>query len=207
MIKYIIPVIDYQKIADAKSFYENEGYSELSVPWIIDNAPYKVTFPGGTREFYCLDGYLNASGEQSFIELMMNGQKLTRHLCITPCFRDEPTLDDIHHTYFMKLELIDTDVTKENLHRMISLACQFLNQYMGASSPVRVVQTDREGETFDIHDGIFGIELGSYGIRRTKDFQWIYGTGIALPRLDTVLKKLGQKPDNILGKVINNTYV
>jgi hypothetical protein len=38
-------------------------------------------------------------------------------------------------------------------------------------------------DTYDIE--INGIEVGSYGIRSVDDVQYIYGTGLALPRYST----------------------
>jgi hypothetical protein len=182
-----IPNIDYQKISDAKRFYELHGFSEISVPWIIGHHAYSITCPidPRIREFYTLGGYLVASAEQSFIELILQGVSLGRHCAITPCFRDEPMFDGLHQSYFMKLELIDTDVSVLNLRSIITLSQHFFNHYV----PTNIVQTDKNGHTFDIVDKKHGIELGSYGIRKYGNFSWIYGTGIALPRLDTVILK------------------
>jgi hypothetical protein len=35
-----------------------------------------------------------------------------------------------------------------------------------------------------------GIEVGSYGIRKHNSYQWVYGTGLALPRFDKALNKI-----------------
>jgi hypothetical protein len=175
-------MIDYHKIADARQFYTACGFAEIEVPWIVSYEAYAVTCPADRQEFCTIGGYLNASGEQSFLDLMMAGRRLTRNCCITPCFRQEPVFDELHQRHFMKLELIDTDVSRDNLHAMIGVAQGFLNRYL----PTRVVPTDVVGECFDIVDLKQGIELGSYGIRRQGDLSWIYGTGLALPRLDVV---------------------
>lgn len=177
------PRIDYAKIASAQEYYTALGYEELAVPWIISFVPYNATRPPNRKEFYCLDGYLNASGEQSFLELMIQGRSLTKHYCITPCFRDEPIIDATHHRSFMKLELINTDVTLENLQTMIRDATRFFSRYV----PVTVIATNPEHTAFDIINNNTGIELGSYGIRSYNEHTWIYGTGVALPRLDTVI--------------------
>lgn len=182
---HIIPRIDYQKIADAVTYYTLAGFTEIEVPWIIGHKAYSATRPSDREEFYTLGGYLNASGEQSFIELIQEGVKLTKHVCVTPCFRKEPVLDEIHFLYFMKVELIDTDVSQENLQDMIVVAKQFFEKYIEVS----VIQTDLRGEAFDIVDAKHGIELGSYGIRRHEEYSWIYGTGVALPRLDIAYNK------------------
>jgi aspartyl/asparaginyl-tRNA synthetase len=182
---YTIPHIDYKKILSAIDHYSLAGYSEIEAPWIVKYESYATTKLPQSRDFYTVGGYLNASGEQSFIEMMRNGTQLTKNFCITPCFRNEEILDDIHHTYFLKLELIDTNVSIENLQTMIDHAVAYFTKYL----PLQILQTDTKGVAFDIIDSKNHIELGSYGIRRTKDFSWIYGTGVALPRLDTVIKK------------------
>jgi aspartyl/asparaginyl-tRNA synthetase len=185
-MSYAIPLIDYRKIAAAQEYYASRGYTELAVPWIVTHAAYRATRPTHVREFLTLDGYLNASGEQSFIELLQEGASVGKQFCITPCFRDESAFTDLHHKYFFKVELIDTDVTAVTLARMIADAKTFLDQYFPADAPTKVVRTDDGEETFDIVDSVHGIELGSYGIRTHVGFRWVYGTGIALPRLDTV---------------------
>jgi hypothetical protein len=182
---HIIPRVDYKKIVSALEHYTHHGFTEIEVPWIIGHQAYIATRPSDREEFYTLGGYLNASGEQSFIELMQSGVKLTKHICVTPCFRKEPVLDDIHFLYFVKAELIDTDVSQENLHAMIATAVSFYEQYL----PVSVIQTDTDGNAFDIISTASGIELGSYGIRTYKEYSWIYGTGVALPRLDIAINK------------------
>lgn len=179
------PIIEYNILAKAKTFYEFHGYPEIPVPWIISHDAYYATKPSSVTDFYVLNGYMNASGEQSFIDLMLQGEKLTKHCCITPCFRQEPILDETHHTYFMKLELIDTDVSKDNLKNMIDVAQTFFNQY----TDTYILKTDQGEESVDIVDTKNNIELGSYGIRRYKEYSWIYGTGVALPRLSTVINK------------------
>lgn len=180
---HIIPRIDYQKIAEALTFYASCGFSEIQVPWVVGYGAYNATKPPLAVDVPTLHGYLNASGEQSFLELMLNGQRLGKHICVTPCFREEPVLDRIHHRYFLKAELIDTNVSHENLMQMIEHAKQFFEQYL----PVEVIRTDEQGKAFDIISKNNAIELGSYGIRSYKEFTWIYGTGIALPRLDTAI--------------------
>lgn len=180
---HTIPIIDFKKVAHAQEYYAGLGYTELSVPWIISFEPHDATRPPHRREFYCLGGYLNASGEQSFLELMLSGSHLKKHFCITPCFRDEPELDAYHHQYFLKLELIWTDVSLQHLHQMIADANDFLSRY----TETDIIPTNDSGTAFDIIDRKSGVEFGSYGIRSYENYSWIYGTGIALPRLDSVI--------------------
>ncbi len=180
----ITPCIDYAKIAHAQKHYGSLGYQETAVPWILSFESYNATRPPNRKEFYCLDGYLNASGEQSFLELIIQGTPLTKHYCITPCFRDEPIIDTTHHRSFIKLELINTDATLSNLHIMINDAVNFFSNYI----PVVIIPTNSEQTAFDIVGKHNNIELGSYGIRAYNGHTWIYGTGVALPRLDTAIQ-------------------
>lgn len=177
------PFIDYRKFAAALDHYESRGYQYREVPWVVDHASMAVTLPPelpATRVQY---GDLVGSGEQSFIELMRRGEQVLKACCITPCFRIEENYDELHHPYFMKCELINTDATHENLQQMIDDARQFFDTY-----------TETEIETtgpnmYDIVDTRLHTELGSYGFRLYNDMKFIYGTGLALPRLDSVLKK------------------
>ena len=184
---HITPHIDYVKLASAEKYYGAEGFDIIEVPWIVPYSPYISLRPPNInrREFYTLDGYLNASGETSFLTLMQGGVILRKNACVTACFRDEEVIDETHYKYFMKLELIDTDVSTENLNNMIASAQRHLNQYC----PTKVVATNEGVQTYDIVDERFGIEVGSYGVREVDGFRWIYGTGIALPRLDVVIEK------------------
>lgn len=178
------PRIDYQKIVEASRYYAELGYVETEVPWIIPFKAYETTAPKNERrQFATLDGYLNASGEQSFIHMLQEGVHLHKNFCITSCFRDEPVLDDIHHTYFVKLELILRDATRENLQKIIQDAKKFFDRYM----ETEVIQTGEDA--YDIIDTTYKIEIGSYGIRKIEGFTFIYGTGLALPRFDYIINK------------------
>ena len=183
----ITPAIDYRKIADAQEFYTEYGFEEIAVPWIINFPAYSATRPPDRPEFYTLGGYLNASGEQSFIELMLNGVKLKKNMCVTACFRDELVIDELRHKYFVKLELIDTAANTAGLVRMVELCRSFFERYI-ATYVVETGESDGE-KTYDIVDSKNKIELGSYGIRHFRHLSWVYGTGVALPRLSWVLKK------------------
>jgi hypothetical protein len=172
--------IDYAKLALGLEFYQSKGYAYIEAPWVVSREATNVTIPSDRHVTTTQFGDLVGSGEQSFIELMMRGTSLEKACCITPCFRDEPDYDELHHAYFMKLELIDTDATVEHLHHMISDATEFLGRFL----EVKVIPTG--DSSYDIVDVQHELELGSYGFRDFGHQRFIYGTGIALPRLDTV---------------------
>jgi hypothetical protein len=173
--------IDYRKLSAGLDYYESLGYPYIEVPWVVSREAVAVTLPENAKATSVQYGDLVGSGEQSFIELMLRGQAILKACCITPCFRIEDNYDNLHHPYFMKLELINSDATWENLEQMIADASGFFQKYI----EVEVIQT--ESDTYDIIDTQRKIELGSYGFRTVNNDRFIYGTGLALPRLDTVI--------------------
>ena len=175
--------IDYRKLAAGLDYYDSRGYHYQEVPWVASRPAVEMTLPPGATITSTAYGDLIGSAEQGFIELLLRGRTVLKACAITPCFRIEDTYDDLHHAYFMKLELINTDVSQDNLHSMIADAQGFFEQHLKTD----IEQT--EPDMYDIVDKKKRIELGSYGIRTCNDIDYIYGTGVALPRLDTVLKK------------------
>jgi hypothetical protein len=196
--------MNYENIARALQFYGERGYVYMDdAPWIVGQAAYFATKPPSatdvvidtdpTGKSALLGGYPVASGEQSFIQMMLDGQPLKRAICVTPCFRAEPRTDMLHRPYFIKAELINAqDVDEGHLVQMVHDACCFYEQFF----PVRVVRTSPAGEvpqSFDIVEKGTRFELGSYGIREVRIdgrlIDWIYGTACAEPRLSTAIAK------------------
>jgi hypothetical protein len=197
--------MNYENIAKAVKFYTDRGYVYADdAPWLVSYHAYFATKPAGATDVIIdtdppgrMDGgHPVASGEQSFIQMMLDGQPVKRAICVTPCFRAEPKKDTLHRPYFMKAELINADnVDVGHLVHMVHDACSFFESF-GLS--VRVVDTAKSPadlESYDIVEKGTRIELGSYGIRRMLfndkrlALNWIYGTACAEPRLSTVLSK------------------
>lgn len=196
--------MNYSNISRALDFYGKRGYVYLpEVPWRVGREAYYMTRPEGSVDVMVHEGkkngpnesdsqYLVASGEQSFIQMMLDGQQLKRAICVTPCFRHERRMDMLHHRYFMKAELINAhNVDDGHLIDMVHDACSFFEE-MGVS--VRVIPTSHLGEmpSYDIVEKGTRYELGSYGIRNVcvnskLTLNWIYGTACAEPRLSTVM--------------------
>lgn len=138
-----------------------------------------------------------ASGEQSFLQMQYDCAKnglpemQGRWQTITPCFRDEPEINEFKRIGFMKLELIDWSIpTQNNLEQIIEAARRFFSQHIDCD----VVKNDQVSEHgHDIVSRKRGIELGSYGIRENKigDYRmsWIYATGLAEPRLSVAIER------------------
>lgn len=178
-------LLDYRYIADAQDFYLEKDYEPIAIPWVIGIDSYTSTLPDRVEHYATLGGFLVGSAEQSFIQLMADGEELGRVQAASPCFRSEDH-DELHSPYFFKLELFDNllPMTGDSVLGVLDDAREFFEKYL----PTSVTQ---EGETsWDIVAAHSGVELGSYGIRKYKENQWIYGTGVALPRLQQVLATL-----------------
>lgn len=191
--------MNYDNIARSVKFYEERGYVYSDdAPWHVGGSAYYATRPKGTEDVVIQVGaapplHPVASGEQSFIQMMLDGQSIKRAICVTPCHRAEPRIDMLHRQYFMKAELINAqDVDEGHLVQMVHDACTFFEQFF----PVRVIKTETShlGEpSYDIVEKGSRFELGSYGIRRLnvagRKLDWIYGTACAEPRLSTAIVK------------------
>jgi aspartyl/asparaginyl-tRNA synthetase len=193
--------IDYSLLGEAVEYYTARGFKYIEVPWIVSKEADYATKPDTARAFECIlvgksnhysVGDFVASAEQSFLQMMFDGDLPKGKYCaVTPCFRDDEP-DEIHLRNFMKLELIDTqDVDIESMWRMMRCARYFFEKYVNTRiEPINEIQ-------FDIVTQGHNIELGSYGLRshtrKVLDAQfkydWVYGTGIALPRFNIAWDK------------------
>lgn len=195
--------MNYLHIGDAVEFYKQRGYVYIDdVPWTVGRDAYHATRPHpGAIDVHYFEGrhgaisfpahgehnqYLVASGEQSFIQMMLEDRDLKKHICVTPCFRADQ-YDGWHRPSFMKAELINAqDTDKGHLLDMIHDAATFFERFFA----VRILQ---KGEGYDIVEKGTRAELGSYGIRerdiRGKRYRWVYGTACAEPRLSMALQR------------------
>ncbi len=169
--------IDYKKIFEAIEYYKKKGFTYIELPWDVPDEYRRITFSGEDFNQIADDRYLLGSAEQAFV-MMANLKKIKfgSYVACTPCFRNDE-IDNYHQKYFLKVELFDTnDTSEKRLIHIVKTAKEFLNNYI----PVDIIQTDIY--SYDIIT-IFGLELGSYGIREYNNIKWIYGTGLAEPRL------------------------
>lgn len=179
-------MIDYKLIDDSIRFYDKLGYKRIESPWTVTKAISDITRPDGRGDFSIKEKnkVLVASGEQSFLYLMIKGfLPGGKYQSVTPCFRDEP-FDLTHTKYFLKNELIITDeVTENNLDKIVNDAMSFFTSIVKDKTKLWIknineIQCDIEYD---------GYELGSYGIREHGHLKWIYGTGLAEPRTSIIL--------------------
>ncbi len=175
-------MINYKIIAESIDYYENQGFKRIESPWTVSEYVDNITKPADISSFQLKhnDKCLVASGEQSFLYLYLKdflpkGQFQTT----TPCFRYE-SFDYSHSKYFIKNELIKTDIVNHSeLDIIVSKCLNFYKKYIPEAT---VIKTNIG---FDIE--FKGNELGSYGIRSCDFLEWIYATGCAEPRLSKII--------------------
>lgn len=159
----------------------------IDVPWLVSEKAIRSTFNGKIHEAFP-GQYAVGSAEQSFAQLLLDGSlnPKGRYVAISPCFRDEPVLDDLHQNHFMKVELFQA-FEGDPVEAYI-LACdaaswfEKLSKRFYGDHKIEVVQTP---DGYDVEAN--GIEVGSYGIRHWEGFSWVYGTALAEPRFSTVM--------------------
>ena len=173
--------IDARLLADAQSYYASYGYEETPTPWLVGEAAYRATLPPDHEELEWqspVGGYHVGSAEQGFMQLIADGMPIPeRAQSTSPCYRGEPAYDELHWPYFYKLELYNADVSDASLAEMITCARGLFTQL---GIPTRIIQTGERA--YDIETATTHIELGSYGVRAFQGHEWLYGTGLALPR-------------------------
>lgn len=184
-------MINYKILNDSIEYYEHFGFIRVESPWTVSEQIDDITRPPEALSFQLKHNNkcLVASGEQSFLYLYLkNFLPKGQFQTVTPCFRYE-SFDFLHTKYFMKNELIKTDVvTKAELDKMIKTALGFYSKYF-SKDLLKVVESE---SGFDIIlETDFDYELGSYGIRKCEFLKWIYGTGCAEPRLSNLIANHG----------------
>jgi hypothetical protein len=179
-------MINYKLLHDSITFYETKGFQRIEAPWTVSEYTNNITAPPNVVQFQLKHNNkcLVASGEQSFLYLYLKEfLPKGRYMCITPCYRYE-SFDNLHTKYFMKNELIQTDiVTKEELDKIVLNSLEFFQQFF----TTKILTIKKTDIGYDIE--VDGDELGSYGIRECEFLKWIYATGCAEPRLSNLMKK------------------
>jgi len=176
-----LPKISWANVAKAISFYTHCGFSYVEVPWVVTDEAVNITLPPGVQAQRCQDGPLVGSGEQSLLQMALDGDLMSgRYVAASPCFRDDAP-DVWHQRTFFKVEAMELSMlpipdAHHRVEELADLALRFLGSLEGGEA-VEIVET-----AFGLDIELYGIELGSYGYRSFGDLHWIYGTGYADPR-------------------------
>lgn len=169
--------VDTKVVMEALSYYESLGYELISVPMIVNKRSSDSTKPADRKDLQHLSGVYVASAEQSFIDMILKGDlKAGRYCAITPCYRDEPAIDETHLNIFLKIELIAVGSCIQEV--LLGDAKRFFSRYL---TGVEEVVTE-DGSDLEVD----GVELGSYGYRVIEGNVISYGTGLAEPRFSYV---------------------
>ena len=179
-------MINYLNLHKSIEYYENQGFQRVEIPWTVSEQVNDITKPDGAINFQLKHNNkcLVASGEQSFLYLYLkNFLPKGQYQGTSPCYRYE-SFDFLHTKYFIKNELIKTDIVNESELIKITNIC--LNFYKQFIPNAEIIKTNIG---YDIE--INGNELGSYGIRNCEFLDWIYATGCAEPRLSSLTKLYG----------------
>jgi len=179
-------MIDYKLISDALTYYKELGYQQIEVPWLVTEAVDSITRPPDISPLEVVQKSKNliASGEQGFLYLMLKGYlPKGKYQTVTPCFRNDQ-YDFTHSKVFVKLELINTQDLEDGLEKTIQDSQIFFETLFNKK---HINKTYEEG-VYDLN--YKDIELGSYGVRKHKHLEWIFGTGLAEPRTSRILKQL-----------------
>jgi hypothetical protein len=186
-------MIDYKLLSDAIDYYTKIGYKYIEVPWAVNPEVLAITAPPSVVPYYVDTGVLVASGEQGFLQLIINRELMPGRYCtLTPCFRKEKEYSELTKHYFMKVELIDIPLridkySESRFWTMLWDAKMFFDYNLKVVD--RSTHYELVSETqFDIMLG--EIELGSYGYREFEDISWYYGTGLAEPRFSATLRSV-----------------
>lgn len=175
--------IDTALLLNAMQYYKDEGFNPTSSPLLVTDQAVNFTLPKNAKAKKHLDLNYVGSAEQSFYQLLIDDPKLSGDfMLISPCQRYD-TPSETHLNIFLKLELISTIKTREEL---LQTALDFYSENLDLNLNIKpdIVETS---EGFDIN--INGVEVGSFGSRFILN-RWIsYGTGLALPRISYALSR------------------
>lgn len=186
-----LPIIDYKLASKAIDYYISLGYKYMEVPWVVGMNAYAVTSPRNAQVSIRKPENFIASGEQGFLELLFQGNKLRgKYVCCSPCYRPgDDGKSPNHYKQFFKVELgVFRDYYPEAFEYadVVGDVFEFILRICPGSYCEETQDEPRLCESYVSHD-IFspdGIELASCGIRYIREIgYWIYATGAALPRL------------------------
>jgi seryl-tRNA synthetase len=178
-------LIRYDLIAEALDYYKSKGYVEINVPWHVRPEISALTCPSPDRAYPFEDGVFVGSAEQSMIQMAVDGELVEGgyYVSCSPCFRNEPVLDQLHQKYFMKVELFHFGTDQDPYNKIRRDAYNF---FRTLTNKTIYWTFENESET-DTDFEIDGVEIGSYNYRTGLGITWTCGTGLALPRFTKVM--------------------
>lgn len=186
-------MIDLRLLGQAIDYYKDLGYEYVEVPWLVKESTSLLTLPEG-KNSNCIkdDGRcFIGSAEQGIIELFLNNEveKNKKYVSFSPCLRIGD-VDQYHKEFFYKVELSyfcdsSFDAVREVIPITQDARKLFSNLLKVPVNEIDVVTTSDTNVDLVINE----VEIGSYGYRKINENSYIiYGTGLALPRLNMVFQ-------------------
>lgn len=173
-------------LALASSRYRKKGFKYIETPYIVSRESIEYTLPKGCHPFEVVCngknmGCLVGSAEQGFLEIYDKLKSNKMYFSYSPCFREEPVLNDKNQQYFSKIELFckEPENPLSTLYNFMGVASTIMDSLCHNTFKTNV-KTVQSFKSYDLH--INGTEVGSYSIYSKKGRNWVCGTGLALPR-------------------------
>lgn len=182
--------IDLDLIRKAIDWY-GADCALTKVPYLVDPDIMTFTCPPGAIDMRLthFDGkqYV-ASAEQSFLQLEKDGKISVGDppmLALTPCYRDESVLDDVHLNIFLKLEIFDY-APSGPVDYALFWAKRMVMFFGEEGLHTNILKTDIGYDVMSEGD----LELGSFGYRQSpKGVTYVYGTALAEPRASIAISE------------------
>jgi len=182
--------INLDLVMEAVAFYGNWCHP-ATVPYLVDPDIMAFTCPPGVvdRRLTHFDGkqYV-ASAEQSFLQIEKEGKlgpTCPPLMALTPCYRDESVLDDVHLNIFLKLEIFDYNPPSKK-DTPLWWAERMVEFFDGRGVWTHIVKTDIGYDVLTKSD----LELGSFGYRTSpQGVRYVYATGLAEPRASIAIEE------------------
>ena len=190
-------LINYDILHKAIKYFGKHGFQQIEVPWRVSKEAIEGTF-NSDNSFTTEDKFLIGSAEQGFLELKLKNKLHHNQLMsVSPCFRNE-TEDYFHQQEFLKLELIyfsNHPINQEDIQYIAfrRFVINFIIKKLKIKyGEIVIMQTKDKSSIWSEDILINGIEYGSYGIRKFQDSYYVYGTGVALPRVSKIIESLNR---------------
>lgn len=185
--------IDLALIHRAMEHYKEEGCYYATVPYLVDPDIMAFTCPPGVidKRLTHYDGkqYV-ASAEQSFLQMEKEGRLGSDQppmMALTPCYRDESVLDDVHLNIFLKLEIFHYNPQALPGVNWAYFWAESMQSFFADEGVwTHIVATEVGYDVLTKSD----LELGSFGYRTSpKGVQYVYATGLAEPRASIAIEE------------------
>jgi len=175
-----ISIDDLYIIIDSIDFvikeYSFTNYENL--PWHVSNLAKEIL--NHEKNYKTIDGNFISSIEESFVDLMLQNklEKERRYVGFAPCLKNV-SIDFSNDKQFYKSELFSYS-DYDYLIDFVNITKRFISDYCNVNE---VKINDNQIDLF-----VNEIQVSSFNRRKYKDYVWVSGTLISLPRFSSALK-------------------